>query len=243
LSGSAALKFLTAVQGGSILTLTARPDSPLVSLEGLTEALVAMDRAQGRANNQSALIHGGRAAPASAIPAAPALPLVRAAPAHGTLPNASTITGQVRRARASDLRRHECDLARRDDQVERLNALEVIVVLSCNSGAYQGYALAFRAPIANPLAARIIRLPMPKFLGDAADGDAAAEYGAGHYDPETATFSQTSLGRGIGDCGMGAEWVFDGRAFRLASLSYQDRCGGQPGDWMPLYRTRILELD
>lgn len=242
LTGPAALQFLTALQGGSLLALTNRPDSPLISLEGLTEALVAMDQAQGRTNNVSALIHGAGAGPASATPPALAAPLIKAAPALAPLPGAADIAAQVRRSQARVLRRHECDLRRTDDVAARLNDKEVVVLLKCNTGAYQGYVLAFRANLSNLSAARILRLPKPGFLDEGSGDDFAGEYGAGAYDPATATFTQKSYGRGIGDCGTSARWAFDGKDFHLAELSYQDRCGGVPDDWLTLYRTRVLEL-
>jgi len=242
LTGPAALQFLITLQGGSLLALTNRPDSPLISLEGLTEALVAMDQAQGRANNQSALIHGAGAAPASATPPGLPAPLVKAAPAPQPLPNAAAIAAQVRGAKVRILRQHGCDLRRSDDVAARLNEREVVILLKCNTGAYQGYVLAFRATLANLSDARILRLPWPGFLSEANGGDVAGEYGTGAYDPSTATFSQTGYGRGIGDCGTRARWVFDGKDFHLAELNYQDRCGGVPEDWLTLYRTRVLEL-
>ena len=76
LTGAAAMQMLTALQGGSLVALTVRPDSPLISLEGLSEVLVAMDQAQGRSGNQSAFIHGAGAAPDSATPRALSPPVV-----------------------------------------------------------------------------------------------------------------------------------------------------------------------
>ncbi len=242
MTGDAALRFLSVAQGASLLTYSSRPDSPIISLDGLSEILLAMDQAQGRTNNISALIHGGGAGPASLTPPVLPTPLVHAAPATAPLANAAAIAAQVRRARRSVLQQHECNLDLAQDDAQRLNAREAVVVLSCNGGAYQGYGLAFRVTIANPAGATLLRLPYPRFLSTASSGDVAGEYGAGKYDPTSATFSQTSYGRGIGDCGMTAAWVFDGKDFHLASLTYQDRCGGVPGDWLTLYQTRVLEL-
>ena len=44
-------------------------------------------------------------------------------------------------------------------------------------------------------------------------------------------------GRGLGDCGTGEEWVWDGKAFRLALLKTMPHCKGIPiDDWPTLYR-------
>ena len=80
-------------------------------------------------------------------------------------------------------------------------------------------------------------------LRDAAGGEASGEYSAGRFDPATAAFSYVSLGRPAGDCGLSARWAFDGKDFHLSELTYQDRCGGIPQDWLPLFKSRILELD
>ncbi len=242
LTGDAALQFLTDLRGGALLTFSARADAPVVSLDGLTEALLAMDQAQGRTNNLSALVHGGGAGPASLTPPVVPTPLVHAQPAPAALPGGAAIAARVRRARRQVLQQHQCNLDQTHDDAQRLNDREFVVMLSCNTGAYQGYGLAFRGTIADPAAATLLRLPYPSFLSDAEGGEAAGEYGAGRYDAASATFTQTSLGRGIGDCGMTASWVFDGKDFHLAGLTYQDRCGGTPGEWLTLYRARVLEL-
>jgi hypothetical protein len=67
------------------------------------------------------------------------------------------------------------------------------------------------------------------------------EYVSGEWDAKTATFSESSKGRGLADCGTSSGWTFDGAAFQLSSYSAQIRCGGgPPGDWPTLYRTRVV---
>ncbi len=46
-------------------------------------------------------------------------------------------------------------------------------------------------------------------------------------------------GRIVTDCGLSAEWAWNGADFQLAGVSYQPDCGGiQLGDWPTLFRTR-----
>jgi hypothetical protein len=59
------------------------------------------------------------------------------------------------------------------------------------------------------------------------------------YNPRTATLASVSKGRGLADCGIRAEWRFDGQEFVPSAYRQQLRCGGgAPGDWPTLWRTR-----
>jgi hypothetical protein len=47
-------------------------------------------------------------------------------------------------------------------------------------------------------------------------------------------------GRGIGDCGGGTDWVWDGTMFRTVGESQMDDCRGAPG-WITTFRARIID--
>jgi hypothetical protein len=239
LKGEAALAFMRLIRNGSLLQFGPGKTAPAASLKGLTATLLAMDEAQGRIGNVSALGRPGPA-PASATPAAPAPPVVKAAPFVGALPGAKALAAAVRRSQAAALKSHDCDAGEQElsvDEARPLTKDEAVVTLGCITGAYQGSSLSFRVARAAPGKAVLLVLPHPPILpADAAD--TAGEYTEGGYDPKTATFSESAKGRGIADCGVSESWVFDGQAFHLSALAYQERCGGgEPGDWPTLYRT------
>jgi hypothetical protein len=53
------------------------------------------------------------------------------------------------------------------------------------------------------------------------------------------TLSSLALGRGVGDCGVAAEWAWDGKAFRLMRAIMMSSCRGVPvEDWPVLFRAR-----
>ncbi len=239
LSGNAALRFVRAIRDGGKLTYSDDKDAPFVSLTGMTAALLAMDENQGRLGGETALIRTGPK-PASAVPAARPVPLVHAAPARGPLAGAAAFAAQVRRARADILNKHDCDAGQASqDEAGPLDAADAVVVLGCQEAAYQGSVLIFIAPRNAPAKARQLILPLEPPLS-ARDTSTDGEYTEGEWDPKTATFTQSAKGRGLADCGESTVWTFDGQAFVLSTYNAQPRCGGPPGDWPTLYRTRTI---
>jgi Protein of unknown function (DUF1176) len=239
LAGDAALRFARAIRDGGKLSFSDDKDAPFVSLSGMKAALLAMDENQGRLGGETALIRTGPK-PASAVPAAKPAPVVYAAPARGPLIAAAAFAAQVRRARADTLGTHDCDASQASqDEARPLDAANALVVLGCQEAAYQGSVLIFIAPRNAPAKARQLILPLEPPLS-ARDTSTEGEYTEGEWDPKTATFSQSAKGRGIADCGESTVWTFDGKEFVLSTYNAQLRCGGPPGDWPTLYRTRTV---
>lgn len=211
-----------------------------VSLDGMTAALLAMDDAQGRVGTTTALVRPGNK-PASAVPAArplPAMPVVPPAPPAISDAAASRIAAGVRAAQKDLLSASGClSPDTPHDQVVPLTATEALVMLHCGLGAYQSGYLLFRTPQQDPGAARHLVLSTPK-AGWAGDiDDSSGTLIDPDYDPATGTLMSAGRGRGIGDCGSSARWVFDGKDFRIARYGFQDSCRGFPGDWPVLWRT------
>ena len=46
-------------------------------------------------------------------------------------------------------------------------------------------------------------------------------------------------GRGIGDCGAGTDWVWDGTRFRVVEERAMGECLGAIA-WIPYYRARVV---
>ncbi len=237
ITGGAAAIFVAAIGDGNVLAFTSGHDPELVSLSGLKAVLLAMDVFQGRVGTVTALAHPGDG-PASGVAAPPVLPVVISAPMTDALPNAETFAAKVRAHATKTLKAHNCDGDASLDEAHALNKSEAIVILFCTEAAYQGSSLLYRAPRAAPGKAVLVLLPTPSTIQ--ADGaDVAGEYSEAAWDEKTATFTESAKGRGLADCGITTEWVFDGKAFHLASFSRQERCGGPPGDWPTLYRSTI----
>ena len=114
-----------------------------------------------------------------------------------------------------------------------------IVLLGCGRFAYQTSVLAFVVPRGRPELARPLTLVTP---GQSADPETSGEYTGGSYDPDSRVFGVFEKGRGMADCGESAEWTWDGKAFHLSALARQQRCGGGPGDWPVLFRSRTVPI-
>jgi hypothetical protein len=47
-------------------------------------------------------------------------------------------------------------------------------------------------------------------------------------------------GRGIGDCGGGDDWAWDGARFRVVRSRMMDECLGAT-EWITLFRARVVD--
>jgi hypothetical protein len=231
LSGPPAFGLVRTLRDGQSLTI----GSSKVSLSGLAAALLVMDDVQGRVGNESALARPGPR-PATATPAAPALPVLHAAPPPPALEGKDALIAAVRTAVAADLKASDCEDAANQDDAQPLTRSEALVMVGCIMGAYQGSALVYRVPRDAPGRARRVELPLPP----TAEADAAERRGelvAADYDPKAATLTFSAKGRGLADCGTSGSWVFDGADFKLEEYNYKGRCGGPPGDWLSIWRS------
>ena len=237
IDGAAAVALVRGMRNAETVSWSDSQHRIVVSLRGLAAVLVAMDEAQGRIGNVDAL---GRPGPrsASTAPAAVAPPIVRRGPKLQPMATSTTLVATLRRTQAAVLKSHGCDQeAGTDDSADRLDGHRAIVLLGCGRFAYQTSVLAFLVPLNRPEAAKLLILPTPMSPA-APDPDAIGEYVGGGYDANTRVFSTYAKGRGMADCGESAEWTWDGVAFRLTAHSLQQRCGGGPGNWPTLFRTR-----
>ncbi|WP_156612601.1 DUF1176 domain-containing protein [Paramagnetospirillum marisnigri] len=238
-SGQQAAAVLKALRNGIVLSSGPRKDrsAPALSLRGLAAVLMLMDDVQGRVGGEGALALPGPA-PADQVPPAPALPMVVAAAMAPTLsPQAArSLIGAIRVAKASDMTAAECEpeadvgTPHDRDRAMLLSPGEALVLLECFRGPYQSASLAFRGPTDRPTQAERLTLPLPL---EAAPMDM---FFSADYDPTTHIFAMKANGRGLGDCGRSASWVFDGRRFQLAAYAKQGRCGGIVS-WPVLWRS------
>lgn len=198
----------------------------VVSLAGMVAALRKVDDEQKRAGTVTAMVAKG-AAPLSAVPPQPALPVVRAAPAVAQTGLAAKPPAVVKAL----VTKAECDIEQEFDagkpEAHRLSADKILWQIPCGAGAYN-YTSLFIIADDKGGGARLAPLE------GADDGQAVNA----EYDPTTRVLSAYSKGRGIGDCGESSEWAWTGQAFVLSHAASMPVCRGQ-GDWPTSYQAKV----
>jgi hypothetical protein len=203
-----------------------------LSTAGASAALLHVDEAQRRVGTVTALVRRGPRR-ASTLPRPPALPVVTRAPPSRKAP-ARLSAAQLRKARGGNA----CESGQEEQPPEfhRLDARHTLalVPLACASGAYNAVAVALVIPDrAAPRPA-----PFDYSLGGTIEaGDEHLVVGA-DWDPATRRLSTFHKGRGLGDCGTGQEWVWDGARFRLVFEEAMGECRGSV-DYITTWRARV----
>ncbi|WP_060252232.1 DUF1176 domain-containing protein [Burkholderia pseudomultivorans] len=204
-----------------------------IPLDGMVAALLRIDDRQGRIGGVTALIRKG-SAPASQVISAPPLPIVPTRKIASQLSDKEEKRLIERAQRSRDASRCDKNASKYlDEGAYALDERQALVFLPCIQGAYQGSSDVFVVPRVGNGAAEPIKLTNP------AGGVLEPSLVEPSFDPATGVLSTFAKGRGLADCGFQAEWIWDGRAFRISAASRQDSCGGfEPGDWPTLYRSR-----
>jgi hypothetical protein len=202
-----------------------------VSLAGLNAAMLYMDEAQGRLDTATAFVRRG-ARPASAVPAAPALPEVRlTAPYQDTAP-------ELDEARITALRaEHGCtidEIGGPDEfSAAQLETGKTLILLACGSGAYNVTNIPFVAEQRDGrLSIRRARFDGPSDLEDAALTNA-------EWDGGRRLLSEFPRARGLGDCGTRSEYAWDGERFRLVRREEMEECRGAR-NFITTWRARVV---
>jgi hypothetical protein len=229
--------FVQSVRNGVTLDLGG---GMAVPLDGLPAALLRMDQAQGRVGGVTALLDPG-AKPASDVPPPAPLPSVppHAVTATFNPAEAATLIAVGQTASAARMQQEECEGTTDEVQpsVYALSKSEALVLLPCLLGAYQGSSLGILVNRQDKSVAPLV-LPL-SFGGNPSPDDPTDMLTEPDFDAGTGTLSMQAKGRGLADCGISASWIWDGTAFQLAALNYQDACGGvEPRDWPALFRSR-----
>jgi hypothetical protein len=209
-----------------------------VSMSGAVAALLWIDEQQKRIDTVTALIKRGPK-PASAIPQQPRAPVIVAArPAREKAPTRHP-SALIAKGRAQC---GEDDPESKLEAAYPLGAGQVLYEFSCPSmsGAYNFHQEYLIGPASHPRAVRSASFRWPIKIGDAAQEGPQTGLTNGAFDPKTMTLTSFDKGRGIGDCGNEEQWVWDGRAFRLALSRIMGECYGVPlEDWPVLYRAQV----
>ncbi|KAB0569027.1 DUF1176 domain-containing protein [Pseudomonas palleroniana] len=200
-------------------------ESAHVSLSGLSASLLLMDAVQGRLDTVTALARPGKGA-ASEVPARLPLPLLRKFPAAPPL-TAQEQTG-LAAAAVKAITQTDTEMAPQAE-VGALSAAQAMSVVRYDCAAYNcEYDVTSRQRQAPYGETPLTLQPLPL--------DGAALQGSVGYDEATGTLSYFYKQRGIGDCGAGGVWVYDGKGFQLSEFKMMSRCTGVGyGDWPSLW--------
>jgi hypothetical protein len=200
----------------------------IISPSGSTAALLYMDDRQHRVGTVTALVRKG-SAPASTIPAPPAVPTILIPPASNR-PAVKLSGAEVRTIRGEDA----CDNPSREESPEydRLDERSTLALIPtvCASGAYN---FAFAAAIVGNDGKFHEAVFDDASLGG--DGTFNAE-----WDAKTRTLQTGMKGRGLGDRGAWSTYAWDGQRFRLIELNVMDDCHGSI-DFITTWRAKAVE--
>jgi hypothetical protein len=233
-TGDRAAAFLTAVRDGNVLQLKpAKGPAVRFSLGGLAASLLWLDDSQGRVGTVTALSKPG-SKPASAVPAAPAKPLVKLAKpvSQKGLPKA------ILPAMKGKLDLGECDVDPKspgyDLVVARLAPGKLFWGIPCSAGAYN----VFYELYTTDEKGGGLKPAIPPYAPGAED-QPTNELMNISFDATKQTLSNFDKMRGIGDCGAQSDWVWDGTAFRLVSQVMMPDCHGVPfDDWPSIWQAQ-----
>jgi hypothetical protein len=223
---------IAALRNGQSLEINqAGKELASISLVGSAAALLWVDDQQGRVGTVTALAKPGPK-PASDVPPPKPAPLIAVAPA-------ASQAGLPKHAPKSLIEGiDECDIdptmKDTDDIVARLAPGLVLWGPQCEMAAYNELNIFY---VGDEHGGHVRRLTFPEPAGLTPSTD--DELMNVTFDPKTQTLASFSKGRGIGDCGSDARWVWDGKAFQLLSEAFMSECRGVlAADWPPIFVAR-----
>ncbi len=232
--GAPSLAFIDAIRNAATLDYAVLATHGTLDLKGLAAALRFIDAAQNRQGTPTALVARGMT-PVGQVPEPPAAPVVSAAPAEGVSVIDKPAIPKALIESATPVCDAEAVADQSDAQAWHLGPDATLYALTCTQGAYNIDSALYLVEGAGGLP-KPVALPRPAALkGDTAD-NVAENVG---FDPKTMTLSSFGKGRGLGDCGSSASWLWDGHGFVLLEASLLDACpGALPEDWPSIYAAR-----
>lgn len=202
-----------------------------VSTQGSAAALLYMDEQQRRLGTTSALVRRG---PATQVPPPPALPTVRAAPGSPKRP-ARLSRQAIRAARGDQACAPGDPMQDRAPDYHRLDARHTLalVPLTCASGAYNFVSLALIVDDRGRA-----RPALFDFGWGSAQERPDHHVWLADWDSRDRRLQTFFKGRGLGDCGNGESYAWDGARFRLVERSVMGECRGST-DYITTWRSKV----
>ncbi|MBA4760389.1 DUF1176 domain-containing protein [Sphingomonas sp.] len=231
-SGAEALTLVDALANGKAVVVRNSAGKPLgrISLSGSSASLRFIDAEQGRAGTTTAAVAKG-ANPASAVPVAPALPVIASTRPAGT-PAALSPALLAQLWTQSDCAENYAGEARPEVERYALGGGATLALVPCGAGAYNFSSIAY---VVRGGKAEIAAFDSPP--GWTADGPPML-VNAG-FDLTTGDLSSYAKGRGIGDCGSAETYVWDGTRFRLTEARGMGECRGSI-NWLTVWRAKVV---
>lgn len=227
---------LEALRTGQRLQVLGPEGAPLgwISLKGASAALLYMDDQQKRVGTVTALVRpGGK--PASTVPPAPPLPTVVQAEAPAVAPLKLS-------AREISALRKKLGCAIEDvggpdyQEVFALGRGRNLVLLGCGSGAYNVSSVPV---IAERTGRKLSTKPAPFDKPEAWWSEEGKPILVNaDWDPKRRLLTSFSKARGLGDCGTGRDYAWDGERFRLVEQIDMEECRGSI-DYITTWRVRL----
>ncbi|MET0307536.1 MAG: DUF1176 domain-containing protein [Sphingomonas sp.] len=230
-TGGDAERIVAAMVKGKEMRITDIGDGTIgrISLSGSSAALRFIDAEQGRAGTMTAAVAKGTK-PADAVPLAAALPRVPALRPSG---KPATVTKAMRAAmdKAGDCAAvyegGEGPLP--EVETYALGGGKTLALLPCGNGAYNYSSVPFIVA-----GGKFDMAAFDQDPGGMGEGDSTTLVNAG-WDPKTGQLSSHAKGRGVGDCGAGATYVWDGTRFRQIEAREMPECRGS-ANWLATWR-------
>lgn len=202
------------------------------SLAGLAAAFLYMDERQGRIGTVGALRRWGTK-PDSAVPAPPPLPRI-VQPAPTARPPRTLSAAAAARLIGPDNARCEYAQGPVRPRAFRLDARHSLALVAhpCGNGAYNFMSSVFVIDEAG-------RATPARFdMATGVDGRPGNILVNADWDPATRHLSDFAKARGLGDCGAGGEYAWDGARFRLVRQERMDECRGST-DYITTWRAAV----
>ncbi|WP_434670768.1 DUF1176 domain-containing protein [Klebsiella sp. B345] len=230
--------FLQQVQEGQAITLVNGLQT--ISLQGLKAALLFIDNHQKRVGSETAWVGKGEEPPLS-VPPAPALRAVG---------KVELTQSPLSRDELNDLMDYgneridnsSCSLDpfRREIRVTALTDEKVLLMVSCEAGAYNTIWRAWLVSRRPPYMARQLRLSLP--FQPPANAAREIELINASFDEQRHELVTLDKGRSPGDCGIQTRWRYDGQRFSLVRYAQQPQCDNWQGPdaWPTLWVTRYI---
>lgn len=214
LADDEALEIARAFAQGRRATITLAGKSAAMSLTGAAAALRYIDDRQGRAGTRGALVATGPAADTRAP--RPAMPTIRVA---RTIEKPAAFSPALI---ATMRKTADCQPITIPELAEveayALGGGRTLAIVPCGLGAYQGWSAIY-------VVARGRALPAPfdVKMNDGGDEPVPQLTNTGF---ERGILSSFAKGRGLGDCGFGQTFAWDGTRFRLTKQVEMPTCRG-----------------
>ncbi|HET8612466.1 MAG TPA: DUF1176 domain-containing protein [Sphingomonas sp.] len=231
LNGAAAMPLAEGLADAGRLTVTGIGGTGLgsISMKGSGAAMRYIDAEQGRAGGMTALAAKGPA-PAGMVPPPPPLPVIYAPPPVRDVapPLPPAMLAAMRQRNGCDIQTAAPDTT----AAYTLDGRDTLVLLFCGSGAYN----ATSAPlIVSGGAVRPAAFDVPVNSGDPG---APTMLMNPEWDRRTGILTTRALGRGLGDCGVKQQFVWDGERFRLIEQEEMGECRGAIA-WPTTWRATV----